>query len=179
MRKKIYPIILILLAFSCSQTSDKNVIESIHSDSSSTSENQHGTHARGFYKTEINYTLNHISLTDTFNLNKYIEELGQPDVLTRGGKEIIEEFGHDDYNLWYGKNSLSAGHGYLLSAEIKATGISVNGIQVGDNQTKIETVYKIASIIKDTIEVTNDNDDVIIFYLKDKTISAIYFWRPL
>ena len=179
MRNKIYSIILSFLTLSCSQVSDTNVIESTNGDTSSVSENKQDTSIRDFFETDINYTLNHISLTDTFNLNKYIEELGQPDSLKRGGKDIIEEFGHDDYNLWYGKNSLSAGHGYLLTAEIKTTGISINGIQVGDNKTKIETVYKIASIIKDTIEVTNDNDDVLTFYLKDKTISAIYFWRPL
>lgn len=167
------------MTFGCSQTPDTNVIESLQGDTSSVSDNQQGASTRGVYKTEIDYTLNHVSLTDTFNLNKYIEELGQPDSLKRGGKEIIEEFGHDDYNLWYGKNSLSAGHGYLLAAEIKASGMSINGIQVGDNQTKIETVYKIVNIVKDTIEVTNDNDDVVTFYLKDKTVRAIYFWRPL
>lgn len=167
------------MTLGCSQTTDTSVNESTHGDTLLVIENHQADSTRAFYKTDISYTLNRISLTDTFNLNKYIEELGQPDSLKRGGKEIIEEFGHDDYNLWYGKNSLNAGHGYLLAAEIKTTGISINGIQVGDNKTKIETVYKIASIIKDTIEVTNDNDDVLTFYLKDKAISAIYFWRPL
>lgn len=167
------------MAFSCNQTTDANITKSINTDSLSISENQKSESTRAFYKTEINYTLNHIPLEDTFNLQKFIEVLGQPDSIKRGGKAIIEEFGHDDYYLWYGKNSLSAGHGYLLPAEIKATGIEMNDIGVGDNQTKIETVYKITDITKDTIKVVNYNDDVVTFYLKDKRISAIYFWRPL
>ncbi len=179
MRNNIYFIIISFIAISCNQTSDTNIIESAQSDTSSDSKNQQDLSTREFYKTDINYTINNISLTDTFNLNKYTEQLGQPDSIKLGGKEIIEEFGHDDYNVWYGENSLSAGHGYLLAAEIKAPGISLNGIQVGDKQTKIEAVYKIAGIAKDTIEVTNDNDDVVSFYLKNKKIIAIYFWRPL
>lgn len=106
--------------------------------------------------------------------------LGQPDSIRRGGAEIIEEFGYDDYDLWYGKNCINVGHGYILSAEIKEAGISFNGIQVGNTQVKIETTFKIPHSDRDTIEIINNNDDVLNFYLKNKIITSFSFCsRPL
>ena len=90
-----------------------------------------------FYKTDVSFLLNGISLNDTFNLDEYISVLGKPDSIKKGGIEIINEFGFDDYNLWYGKDWLSAGHGYLFNVKILDKKINLNGIYVGDDIQKI------------------------------------------
>lgn len=129
--------------------------------------------------TNVPYNINGISVLDAFELNTYINILGQPDSIIRGGQEIIDEFGHDDYDLWYGESLIIAQHGYILTANIQKAGISLNGIQVGNNQTKIENTFKIIHLKGDTIILRNKNDDVVTFYLKNKIIQKIVFWRPL
>lgn len=163
-----YPLLLIILALlivGCGQTG-------IHNEMSGKE--------RDFYSTDLAFTINKISVLDTFKLATYIDVLGRPDSIIKGGPEIIEEFGFDDYDLWYGESSMSAGHGSILTANINNAGISVNGIEVGDKQTKIETTFSITlHSEKDTIKVINKNDDVLTFYLKNKTIQRISFGRPL
>jgi len=131
------------------------------------------------FETEVVFNINGISTLDTFNLKKYIEVIGKPDSIKRGGDAIIKEFGHDDYQLWYNNSWISAGHGYLLAAEIKNPGILVNGIQVGDSQTQIDKVFKIPRSDSDTIKVRNQSDCILTFHLNNNVIKSIYFWMPL
>lgn len=166
-----------MLIFGCRQ-SDTNTKYN-RNDTSNSTKNEVSEKKREFFSTDLVYNINGISALDTFDLKKYIKVLGQPDSIRRGGAEIIEEFGYDDYDLWYGKNFINAGHGYILSAEIKEKGISFNGIQVGDKQVKIETTFKIPHSDRNTIEIINNNDDVLNFYLKNKIITSYSFWRPL
>lgn len=140
--------------------------------------NKPETQVSVFYTDSV-YNINGISVLDTFELDTYINVLGQPDSMRRGGAEIIEEFGHDDYDLWYDKNWISAGHGYILTADIQKVGIRFNGIQLGDSQLKIENTFNIPHSEIDTIKIINKNEDVLIFYMNDKIIRRISFWRPL
>ena len=87
-----------------------------------------------------------MSLINTFNLNTYINKLGKPDKLKKGGQEIIDKFGYDDYELIYSKNKLVAGHGQLLNASIFESGISFNGIEIGNGRKKIEKTFKIETL---------------------------------
>jgi hypothetical protein len=171
-------IVLTLLMVGCGQTTMHNKPNQI--DTIQTVKNESIGQHRDFLSTNLVFNINGISVLDTFELEKYMDVLGQPDSIKKGGPEIIEEFGHDDYDLWYGENWINAGHGYILTADIKKAGIPFNGIQVGDNRQKIENMFNIAANSnKDTIKVINPNDDVLTFYLKNNFIQRIYFWRPL
>ena len=129
--------------------------------------------------TNVEYNINGISTNDTFNLEIYIKKLGNPDSLKKGGPDIIEEFGHDDYFLWYGKNYLYGGHSYLLRADIFTTGISFNGIQIGDSIQKIKTTYKVMPTNLDTIIISDGSDCLLTFLTDKKIIKAIYYWAPI
>lgn len=170
--------ILLLLMFGCIHSDTKTKYN--QKDTTNSTKDEVSEKKRDFFSTDLAYNVNGISALDTFDLKKYIKVLGQPDSIRRGGAEIIEEFGYDDYDLWYSKNCINAGHGYILSAEIKEAGISFNGIQVGDKQVEIETTFKIPHSDRDTIEIINNNDDVLTFYLNNKIIKSFSFWsRPL
>lgn len=160
--KTIFTIISIALLASCSQSQKGKVETKVP-----------------VFSTDLTYNINGISVLDTFELDTYINVIGQPDSIMRGGPEIIEEFGHDDYELWYGKNQINAGHGYILTANIHKAGIWFNGIQVGDKQEKIENTFNISHLENDTIKMINKNDDVLTFYMNNKIIQSISFWRPL
>ncbi len=160
--KTIFTIISIALLASCSQ-SQKGEVET----------------KTLVFSTDTIYNINGISVLDTFELETYINVLGRPDSIIRGGTEIIEEFGYDDYELWYGENHISAGHGHILAADIQKAGIWFNGIQVGDKQEKLKKTFNILHLEGDTIKVINKNDDVLTFYMKHKIIQSISFWRPL
>jgi len=169
--------VLTLLILGCGHSETEN--GSAQNDTIKLTKDEINDQKSNFFSTDLIYNVNGMSALDTFDIKKYIRVLGQPDSIKRGGAAIIEEFGYDDYNLWYGKNWINAGHGHILTACIKETGISFNGIQVGDKQTKIETTFNIPHSEKDTIEVVNKNDDALTFYLDNKVIRCISFWRPL
>ncbi len=169
--------IFTLVLLSCGQ-SDTNNKPKPNESIKSTKEDMH-EQKHDFFSTDLEYNVNGISVLDTFELEKYIEVLGQPDSIKRGGTAIIEEFGHDDYDLWYGKNWINAGHGYILTAEIKDVGISFNRIQVGDHQVKIENTFTIPHSKSDTIKIINKNDVVLTFYLRNKIINTISLGRSL
>lgn len=158
-------IVCTLLMVGCGQTEVNNNLHEKKSD---------------VYSTDLVFNINGISVLDTFELTKYINVLGHPDSISKGGAQIIEEFGFDDYDLWYGENWIGAGHGYILTASINHAGISFNGIEVGDKQTKIETIFDItAHSDNDTIRVVNKNEDVLTFYLKNQIIRSISFGRQI
>lgn len=129
-----------------------------------------------YLTTEKVVVINGISVLDSFNIDTYIEKIGEPDTVIRGGQEIIEEFGADDFDLIYNSNRLVAGHGYLLSAYIIEPGISVNNLDIGDSQKEIEETFDIPHIERDTIKIINSNDDILIFYMSaQKTIEQIEY----
>jgi hypothetical protein len=138
------------------------------------------TSSEKYYDTKETFCLNGINLLDTFSFNKYVKFLGKPDSFTKSGKEIYDEFGYHDYNLFYGNNELNAGHGYLLSAVILEPKINFNNIQIGDDLNKIKSELKISEIKGDTINIRNKNDDILTFTIsKNKIVKIKYFGAVL
>lgn len=132
-----------------------------------------------YYLTDSTFNVNGISLLDTFSLKRFIKKVGKPDSLYISGKDIIEEFGYNDYYLQYSKSFLFSSHGYLLNAEIYRKGISFNKIQIGDSVEQILKYLNISKPREDTVKILNKNDDILIIYFSKEKIIRIDFERPL
>ena len=142
-KKNKYLIILILILFN-------NFIQGQNKN--------HTQEKNTFILSKTVFNINGISLNNNFNLSIYIDKIGKPDKVIRGGQKIIDEFGFDDYELSFSKNRLVAGHGYLLNAYIFEKGISFNGIEVGNNREKIERTFNIETFNQKSISLISIND---------------------
>ena len=133
-----------------------------------------------FHLNETSFNINGISLIYRFNLEAYIEKIGKPDKIERGGQKIIDEFGYDDYSLFYSKNNLVAGHGQLLSAYIFEPGISFNGIEIGNDRDKVEKTFNINTMNENSIKIVSRNDHVLsVEFDENGKIFEMSFYSPI
>ena len=169
-------IILALVFFGCGQSKNKeNKIEQKNYSEKEIITNS-SLEPKVFLLMETSFNINGISLIDTFNLETYIDKIGKPDKIERGGQKIIDEFGFDDYEFSYSKNRLVAGHGYLLNAYIFERGISFNGIEIGNNRIKIEQTFKIETMNEKSIQLISSNDQILRIELNENgIITELYF----
>ena len=160
----------------CGQSENKkNKIEQNNYSEKTTIANS-SSEPKEFLLKKTMFNINEISLIDTFNLETYIDKIGKPDKIEKGGQKIIDEFGFDDYDLSYSKNRLVAGHGYLLNAYIFEKGILFNGIEIGNNRFKIEQTFKIETMNEKSIRLVSSNDLVLRIELnEDGIITELYF----
>jgi len=111
--------------------------------------------------------LNGIPTNSLFDYDRYVEVLGIPDREQRGGPEIIEEFGCDDYMLNYSQNKIWAGHCLLSDAFIKEKGIDINGLEIGDDRIKVEKTFLIDTKSKKEIWIWGNSVLIIKFDSND------------
>ncbi|UKN02737.1 hypothetical protein K6119_04310 [Paracrocinitomix mangrovi] len=114
---------------------------------------------------------------DSFKLERFIEACGKPDSIITGGPEIVQEFGADDYLLYYKNVQISAGHGYILSAKIKSTDFAINGLKIGDNLNKVNSTFSSNFEHSDTINILSSSDDNLKLLLDDNgMIKEMSLW---
>ncbi len=123
-------------------------------------------------KTE--FTLKGMPTNDKFDYNKFVEKLGKPDKLWRGGPEIIAEFGCDDFMLTFSKNQIWAGHCYLSDAFIEEKGIDINGLEIGDKRKKVEKMFDIDTRGKEEVWIWG-NSVLIIQFDSNDIVEKMHF----
>ncbi|MEY8022164.1 hypothetical protein AB8P51_15100 [Muriicola sp. SD30] len=127
---------------------------------------------------KTSFTLNEIPVNAEFDYDKYIEVFGRPDREWRGGPAIIEEFGCDDFRLYFSQNRIWAGHCYLSDAFVKEKGININGIEIGDHRKKVESTFNIDTRNKKEIWIWG-NALLIIYFNANDHICAMHFSQKI
>lgn len=132
-----------------------------------------------FYKLTNDLRINNQFVLDSFILDKSIDRIGKPDSIHRGGPEIIAEFGADDYDLFFGKSIISAGHGQLLMIKINDESLRINSLKIGSNRRQLNEQLHFDFPKKDTVMCLGIGDDVYYFIFDEQeSIRSIEYWAP-
>lgn len=125
--------------------------------------------------------LNGFNISDSFDLDLFIEKNGEPDSIWFGGPEIIEEFGVDDFELFYGQSVVSAGHGHILYAKIADDRLKMNAISPENDLMQFSRCFGVKIPLRDTNEFIDQFGSTYIVILSDDlSIKSIeYYALPL
>lgn len=133
-----------------------------------------------FYLLDRDLMLNGMFVLDTFFIERCYQSIAKPDSVLRGGPKIIAEFGVDDFDIYIGKSNINAGHGQILSFEIRDNNLKLFDVGVGSSRQQFEKMIGYNLPNKDTVNFLGVGDDVYIFrFEKDKIHEIDYFAPPL
>lgn len=132
------------------------------------------------YRLERDLRLNGMFVCDTFVLEKWSQSSLKPDSIHFGGPDIIEEFGVDDFNLFFGKSVVNAGHGQILYFKMLDNRLNLFSVTVGDTRTRFETMIGLDLPNRNILHCLSTCDGVYSFQFEKDTIVAIeYYAAPL
>lgn len=124
--------------------------------------------------------VNGYSIPDSFTYEQAVAQIGIPDSVMFGGPEIIEEFGVDDYWLYYDRSVINAGHGSILLIEVLDESLAIDGIRIGDSRKTVKQKLNKNFPDRDKIEFITSGDDILGFIFEtDGKLVEMYYWRPL
>lgn len=127
------------------------------------------------YRLKNDLRLNGIFVCDTFILEKWNQPMDMPDSVHFGGPEIIEEFGVNDFDLFFGKSVINAGHGQILYFKIRDNRLNLFTVTVGDTRKRFERMIFFDLPNRDTINCLSPCDGVYSFQFERDTIVAIEY----
>lgn len=130
------------------------------------------------YILEGDLMVNRMFVRDSFILQKCFSSIGKPDSIHRGGPEIIAEFGVDDFDLFYGKSTIHAGHGQILMFEIRDKNLKINTISLGSDRAYFEKRLKLNFPNKDTLNCLDTGDGYYSFKFKNDVLQEIDYFAP-
>lgn len=122
---------------------------------------------RVLYLLEDDLTLNMFPISDSFQYEIARNQIGIPDSTHFGGPEIIEEFGADDYTLFYGESRVYAGHGYLQLCEINDRRLALSNVEVGDSMKEVKQKLNVDFPDANVIEMISPSDFVYVVEFND------------
>jgi len=179
-------IALWFVAYSCNQPMSSNDNSHLRNGQSPHSNNavkpampdSIGINGRYYYQLKRDLMVNGRFVSDTFTLEACRQSIGEPDSIQRGGPSIVEEFGAGDYDLYYGKSVIYAGHGQILEMHIKDRNLKLYTIGIGDNRVYMEKILNLRLPRRDTLSFIYGDGGVYLFALKKDVISDIAYYAP-
>lgn len=120
------------------------------------------------------------NLKDSFDLEAFIEKVGQPDKIERGGPEIIEEFGVDDFDLYYGESFVNAGHGRVLYVKIVDDRLKLNAINTNHDAMDFYNCFeRRLNYHQDTNVLINDNGaSIVVVRAAFENFKSVEYYAP-
>jgi len=130
------------------------------------------------YMLDRDLMLNGMFVLTPFTIEKCIESVAKPDSIHKGGPEIIAEFGHDDYGLYFDKSYINVGHGQILMMKIRDEKLKLFTIGVGSSRNHFEKILKYDFPQKDTVNCLGVGDDYYSFVFDNNVITEIDYYAP-
>jgi len=127
------------------------------------------------YRLEHDLRLNGMFVCDTFVLEEWNQSSVKPDSIHFGGPEIIEEFGVDDFDLFFGKSVVNAGHGQILYFKMLDNHLNLFSVTVGDSRTRFERMIRLDLPNRNTLYCLSPCDGVYSFQFEKDTIVAVEY----
>lgn len=131
-----------------------------------------------YYRLDRDLMLNEMFVLDTFYLERCYLSIAKPDSVHRGGPEIIEEFGVDDFDIYIGKSTIYAGHGQILSFKIRDRKLKLHTVSIGSTREYFEKIMKLNFPDKNNIECLGIDDGYYSFRFENDKIKEIDYYGP-
>ncbi|WP_157359367.1 hypothetical protein [Wenyingzhuangia fucanilytica] len=166
--------IFLILLFSCK--SEKKVNAESNNISKTEIKNIKKNKPKVFSINERTITLNNYSLSESFNVEKLIIQLGEPEIIEQNSNNISET-GYPDYYIKISENQIYSSYGETTEVYLKNDIFSILGLRIGNKREKVEKKFNIQTFNFMYIQLVNDIEESIFikFNSENEIISLNYY----